>query len=121
MSASLLDLSLTPKFIDAVFRYADSSSWIALRVFAHNGSNPSPWVVDVCAGDRQRLIDEVRSGARYAANGTDPLVFSPAMCTFSRSGTAKTKDIAEGLALIIELDEGDTFAALARLETLIGR
>ena len=47
-------------------------------------------------------------------------MFCPATCALPRPGTAKTRDIAEGLALVVELDDGDTAAVLARLEALIG-
>ena len=41
-------------------------------------------------------------------------------CAIRHPGTAKTRDIAEGLALAVELDDGDTATVLARLEALIG-
>ena len=67
------------------------------------------------------LIEAIARGARYAATSTTPTVFCPATgCTFRHPGTAKTRDIAEGLALAVELDDGDTAAVLARLEALIG-
>lgn len=62
----------------------------------------------------------MRQAAEYSAKTTDPSVFSPAICTFTRPGTAKTRDIRNGLALVIELDEGDTEDALTRIEALIG-
>ena len=113
------DMSCTPAFLDAVFRYVDPDTFCALRVFKHERDQPPPWSVDVRFGD-PTLPDAIARGARYAAAATDPCVFSPAACSFGRAGTAKTKDIAEGLALVVELDEGDTAAALVWLEGLIG-
>ena len=114
------DLSFAPAFVDAIFRYASPDTFFALRVFKHQHDQPPPWMVDVRFGDTDRLLAEIERGIHYAATTTDPTVFSPAMCAMARPGTAKGRDIAEGVALIVELDEGDTAAALARLEALIG-
>jgi hypothetical protein len=89
-------------------------------VFKHQRGQPPPWKTEVQAGNLPILIEQAKRGAYYAASFTDPTVFSPAMCTFTKSGTAKTRDVAEGLALIVELDEGDTWAALGNLENMIG-
>ena len=115
------DLSLTPAFLDALFRYADPDTYCALRVFPHERGKPPPWSVDVRLGDQTALLDQIGRGIHYAATSTTPTVFSPATgCTFRHPGTAKTKDLAEGLALAVELDQGNTAAALARLEAVIG-
>jgi hypothetical protein len=119
--ASLIDLRQTPAVLDALYRYAGPDSYCALRVYPHERGQPPPWAADVKAGDLSTLIEAIARGARYAATSTMPTVFCPATgCTFRHPGTAKTRDIAEGLALAVELDDGDTMAVLARLEALIG-
>ena len=120
-TVDLVDLRQTPAVLDALYRYADPGSYCALRVFPHERGQPPPWAADVKAGDLSALIEAIARGARYAATSTTPTVFCPATgCTFRYPGTAKTRDIAEGLALAVELDDGDTAAVLARLEALIG-
>lgn len=115
------DLSLTPTFLDAVFRYADPDTYCALRVFQHDRAKPPPWSVDVQLSDQTALLDHIARGIHYAATSTTPMVFSPVTgCTFRHPGTAKTRDLAEGLALAVELDQGDTAAVLTRLEDVIG-
>ena len=119
--ADPIDLRQTPAILDVLYRYADPDSYCALRVFPHERGQPPPWAADVKAGDVAGLIEAITRGARYAATSTTPTVFCPATgCTFRRPGTAKTRDIAEGLALSVELDDGNTAAILARLEALIG-
>jgi hypothetical protein len=119
--ADLIDLRQTPAVLDALYRYADPDSYCALRVFQHERGQPPPWAADVKAGDLSTLIEAIARGARYAATSTTPAVFCPATgCTFRHPGTAKTRDIAEGLALAVELDDGDTAAVLAQLKALIG-
>ena len=117
---SLVDPDQTPKFFDAVFRYADPSSYVALRVFPQQKGDRTLWSADVPAGNSLALASAAERAAIYSADTTEPSVFAPAICTFARAGTAKTRDIANGLALIIELDQGDTGAALDRIEGLIG-
>jgi putative DNA primase/helicase len=120
-TADLIDLRQTPAVLDALYRYADPDSYCALRVFRHERGQPPPWAADVKAGDLSALIEAIARGARYSATSTTPTVFCPATgCTFRHPGTAKTRDIAEGLALAVELDDGDTAAVLERLETRIG-
>ena len=119
-SAAQPDPTQAAVFLDCIFRYANPSAYIALRVFPHDRTRPAPLLVDVRAGEGDRLLAEIERGIRYSAGSTDPTVFSPAIATFKRPGTAKGRDIAEGLALVVELDQGDTRVALARLETLLG-
>ena len=120
-TADPIDLRQTPALLDVLYRYADPDSYCALRVFPHERGQPPPWAADVKAGDVAGLIEAITRGARYAATSTTPTVFCPATgCTFRQPGTAKTRDIAEGLALAVELDDGNTAVVLARLEALIG-
>ncbi len=118
---ALLDPGQFCVFADAVFRYADPDSRIALRVFPHQKGQPPSWTTDVRAGDAAAIVDAATRGARFAATATEPSVFSPAIATFAKPGTARSVDVANGLALVLDLDEGNTWAALARIERLIGR
>jgi hypothetical protein len=121
-ATGLLDFSQSAPFLDAIGRYVDPRAWFALRAFPHARGLPAAWRVDVRIGDTAAVLAALARGMHFAASATEPLVFSPATgCTFVRPGTAKTRDIAEGLALVVEIDQGDTAAAVARLETLLGQ
>jgi hypothetical protein len=107
------------RFVEALFRYADQGSYLSLRVFPHDRSKPPLLIKGVKVGDR-RLIDKLEEAALRAARAPAPAVFAPPVATFSNPMHATRGDLTNGLAIAIELDEGDTGKKLGELEYLIG-
>ena len=109
-------------FIDALFKYADEGTFASLRAFDQFDSTlPASMIRPVkINGDLSRLVDEAASSAERMANEPRPIVFAPPICTFSSPDRARLADLANGLTLSVEIDEGDTSAARRKLEGLLG-
>ena len=109
------------RFIADLFRYADEGTFISARAFPHEAGKPATFVEGVkINGSAERVTDAIARLATRAANAAEPSVFAPPVATFRDSYKATTADLANGVALSVELDEGDTAAAMARLQLLLG-
>ncbi len=108
-------------FVTAMFRYADEGTFISLRTFDQNRRDIPPVGIRSVKvnGSAGRLVDEALKAAQRAADHAKPTVFSPPIATFRTSTSAKGSDLANGVAMSVELDEAP-FAARARLEGLLG-
>jgi hypothetical protein len=114
------DPAQTHVLLDAVFRYVENG-YLALRVFHQSrGDLPALVCEDIAIDDTAAVVDAITRLIGFAATSAEPSVFAPPMAVFSRSGTARTEDVAEAPTLIVELDAGDTTAAITRLEHIIG-
>ena len=81
-------------FADALFRYADSDSWVSLRVFAQrDNAAPSMRIAPVRA----------RDPAALAARAT-PTVFRSPVATFASADSAAMDNMANGLAIALDVD-----------------
>ncbi|MFT8247293.1 PriCT-2 domain-containing protein, partial [Roseomonas sp. BN140053] len=109
-------------FVGALFRYADEGTFISLRAFDQRDRARPPVHVEgvPVRGDLARLVERATAVAGKAANTPEPAVFAPPVATFSTARSAKTADLANGVALSVEVDAGDPQRALATLESLLG-
>ena len=111
------------QFVSALFRYADPGSVVALRSFTHDRIDRTPRIQGwpVISSDMHEVIKAACQAATQAANDKTPLVFCPPVATFRPGATsARQEDLANGVAISVELDEGDTLALKRRLEGLLG-
>lgn len=109
-------------FLDALFRHADPGTFLSLRAFDQAERNRPPVLIEGVKinGDLAPLAARAAAAAGKAANGRAPAVFAPPVATFDNPNKARVQDVANGVALSVELDECDTGRARARLEFLIG-
>jgi RecA-family ATPase len=110
------------RFIGALFPYADEGTFVSLRAFdQEDRGQPASLVTPVrINGNLERLIDAATAAAEDVANRKRKIVFAPPICTFSNADRARVEDLANGLVLSVDLDDGDTHAARTRLEHLLG-
>jgi hypothetical protein len=109
-------------FVSSLFRYCDSETFASLRAFDQfNRGTEAEFIRPIrINGSLEPLIDAALKAANDAANADHPVVFAPPICTLTNGRRARTEDLANGLVLSVEIDEGDTQAARHRLEGLLG-
>jgi hypothetical protein len=72
-------------------------------------------------GSLDPLVEAASIAAFDAADDArQTVVFAPPICTFRNPEHARTADLANGVCLSVEIDDGDTFAACRRLEGILG-
>ena len=110
------------RFVATLFAYADENTFVSLRAFDQTDRSMPPKLIRAVEinGKMGRLVDEAVAAAEEMANETRPIVFAPPICTFSNPDRARVTDLANGLTLSVEVDEGNIGAAKRRLETLFG-
>ena len=107
-------------FFAALFRYASDDSYVSLRVFSqHDRGKPPLSIKGIKVGD-PHLIDEVEASAIHAARAAEPAVFAPPVATFDNPKRAAWRNLANGLAIAVEIDEGDTYKKLRAVENVVG-
>lgn len=116
------DRSEIDRFVRALFAYADAGTFISLRGFDQFRRDTPPDVLRSVKvnGDLASVVDAAFNAAGECANMGKPVVFAPPICTFTNPDRARGIDLANGVTLSVEIDEGDTTAARARLEGLLG-
>ena len=109
-------------FMSAVFRYATQGTYIALRGFGEGARNVPAFLVRPLKvnGSPEAMLTQVSAAAEDCAQADSPAVFAPPICTFNNPYYAKGSDVADGLTLSVEIDNGDPDKARQRLEGLIG-
>ena len=110
------------QFVDSVFRYTEEGSWVSLRIFDQFDHTMPPLHIEGVrlTGDGAALVDAAIRVATRGANMTEPAVFAPPIATFENATHARSVDIFNGLTISVDIDEGDTYRALNRLEQLLG-
>jgi hypothetical protein len=106
-------------FVDAIFRHAGSSGFVAIRSFFEDGDKPFRMSGTALSGGFRFLCDVAEDDARRAAQNPKPVVFCPPLATFSTKQRAREQDLMAGLALSVECDEHPQ-QARGKLEALIG-
>lgn len=106
------------RFVETLFRYADDDTWVALRVFRDDGEEDAILARSYRLDD-QNLSAEIEKAVIFAAEYPTPAVFCPPISTFSKSGSAKNVDLANGLALSVECDSNPE-ASYKRLRGILG-
>jgi hypothetical protein len=117
------DRAQVAQFVSTLFRYAvGSDTFVSLRAFDQVRRDVPPILVRPVQvnGSLDPLIDQAVTDAEHCANAGQPCVFCPPVCTFANAQRARGVDLALGLVLSLELDEGDTNAAWRKLDGLLG-
>ena len=106
----------------ALFRYAEQDTFISLRAFDQlDRSKPPRFIRGIRVnGSTDAIVREASIAAEDAAQSDEPVVFCPPIATFVGPWKAAVTDLANGLTLSVELDEGDPDAARHRLEGILG-
>jgi hypothetical protein len=109
-------------FVKTLFIYADPESFVSLRAFDQKErGGPARFIEGVQIGtDMARVVKQAAFAAERAANEEVPAVFAPPVATFNNPRTARSDDVANGVAISVEVDSGDPAKARAKLEQLIG-
>jgi hypothetical protein len=110
------------RFVDALFRYADPETFVSLRAFDQFRRDIPPVLIEgVQVGeDVAGVVCRAVRAAGNTANRPEPVVFAPPVATFRGDRKASMADMANGVALSVEMDAGDPQRALAQLAFLIG-
>jgi nucleotide-binding universal stress UspA family protein len=117
--AGLEDLNL---FVSALFRHADDDSYISLRAFDQHDRGVPPISIEgvrISEGTASIVAKAARASTR-AANRASPGVFAPPVATFNNSSKAGESDVANGVAISVEIDVGDPLKARKTLEHILG-
>jgi hypothetical protein len=111
------------RFIPALFRYADIDTFVSLRAFDQLERDKPPLSIRAARlydNTFTNLIEHAVTEAQRCANTPQPSIFAPPVCTFHNAKRARGVDLANGLALSLDLDSGNTTAARQRLESILG-
>jgi hypothetical protein len=98
-------------FVEALFAYADESTYVSIRIFRQFDDGRIPPIINgvqIDGAGLGPLIDSAVTAARSAANANDPMVFCPPVATFTSESKATEEALACGLAISVELDHGNT-------------
>ncbi|WP_191059274.1 AAA family ATPase [Geminicoccus harenae] len=111
-------------FYAEMFRHADDGTYAAVRAFHDDRSDPfavAQWSAPKINGQGFRpLTEAVVNLIEAASDHPTPVVVCPPLATFTRPGSAKEADLANGLVLSVELDAAPA-AALAKVTALLGQ
>lgn len=110
------------QFVHALFRYAEEGTFVSLRAFPQSAQGRPPLLVKgvEVRGDMAGVIKGATWAAERAANSSEAAVFAPPVATFNNPNQARSVDVACGLALSVEMDQGNPEHALRKLEALLG-
>ena len=107
-------------FVEAIFRHAADQGFVAVRsFFDYDDSKPARLSSADLRGGLRFLVEVAEDDARRAAQHPLPIVFCPPLAVFSNKDRARESDIAQGLALSVELD-AHPLQARATLENILG-
>ncbi len=106
-------------FVDALFRHAGDTGFVAVRSFYEGADKPFRLSTANLSGGLRFLIDVAEDDARRAAQNPKPVVFCPPLAVFGNKDHAREQDLLEGLALSVECDQHPG-EARTTLEHLLG-
>lgn len=120
----LADGAEIARFVDALFRHATPGTIVSLRAFSEGGDRASRIELARVTEAPDTLVAAATRLATEAAQAPGPAVFAPPVATFAHAEgveawRARAEDLAEGLALSVELDAAPARARI-RLEHLLG-
>src|SRR6266516_7434747 len=114
------DVEMMLEYLNAIFCEASSEGYLALRVFRDDKKDAPPIALRSVRFDDPTLSNQLQELGLLAANGEHPRVFCPPACAFKNGNGARTEDVAEGVVLVIELEENPTLGR-RKLEKLLGK
>jgi hypothetical protein len=92
---------------------------INLRAFHDLRDNEPPLFIEAVRVGAPNCIERICARIHDAAIHEEPHVFCPPVCTFKEAGSAKTENLADGIALSVECDSAP-YAARERLLEILG-
>jgi hypothetical protein len=110
------------KFVTTLFLHADENTYISVRAFDQTDRAKPPFLMQSVKinGDPDGIITVAVRAAQRCADNARPGVFAPPVATFAIPRRARGEDVANGVAISVDLDEVDPDFALRRLEGLLG-
>jgi putative DNA primase/helicase len=115
-----VDEAQIEQFVNALLCYGEDGTYVSLRTFPQSKSSTPPIIHGILIDDRAALIRAAIEAATAAANRPEPAVFSSPLATFRTRFKADFNDLANGLTLSVDLDEGDIKSKRASLEQVLG-
>ena len=116
----MADMCEIETFFSALFIHADPASFVNIRAFSQSVANkPALFMHAYKVSDFRACFDSVAELIKRAASMDG--VFSPPVCTFKDATNATTANVANGVALSVDLDEGDIIESLKRLVAILGQ
>ena len=113
------DRATLARFVHALFKHANPDTFVSLRGFDQfDNSQPPQHIEAVAAGDLAYVVERAVYGAGIVGEARG--VFAPPIATFTNSSRAGAADLADGLAISVDLDAGDTGAKLRELTAILG-
>lgn len=122
-AAPLPDPEQLGRFVGEMFAYADEGTFVSLRAFHERDKHKPPVLIRAVAingAGLDPLVKAAVGAAGKAARHPEPAVFCPPVATFLDPKHAGEADLANGVALSVELDvrAGE---ALAKVTGLLGK
>ena len=118
------DRAQIANFVGALFTYADEGTFVSLRAFDQFDSTKGPVLIEaveiINGGGLGTITERAALAAKRAANTASPAVFAPPIATFTNPKRASEADLANGVAVSVELDSGNSTLARQRLEGILG-
>jgi hypothetical protein len=110
MNARLeVDAGQLGRFFGLLFRYADEGSYVSFRCFFDDRDGVDKIRASRLNGSPKYTVQEAVAIAGYAANHPhNRLCFAPPVATFTNAKLATERDLANGVALSVELDARPT-------------
>jgi RecA-family ATPase len=110
-------------FIRTLFLYADNWTFVLLRAFVDGESRPwcsQHWrAIQISEDGLETLVNAALHLAQHCADADKPVTFCPPVATFSDARTASERTLANGLVLLVELDD-NALAGRVALEQILG-
>ena len=102
------DRGAVRRFVETIFRNATPGTFAALRAFREDIKEPwrpELWSMPAIGSDLQTLAETAADLAWAAAAAPEKVLFAAPLCTFKTRENAAEKNVAEGLAISLELDD----------------
>src|SRR5262245_55708631 len=115
----LPDAGKIQRFYTAVFKHADRQGIVSLRAFLDNSRDEKPLFVEPISIGNPQFLEVVTERAKQVATWPSPVVFCPPVTTFKTCENAKTENLLEGVALVVECDQSPA-TALFLLREILG-
>jgi hypothetical protein len=121
MAALAADHQQIAEFVEALFAHADDGTFVSLRTFEEEDGKPpvENRGVQINGAGLTPVVQQAVGAANRAARHPSPAVFCPPVATFTNPKKATEGDLANGVALAVEIDANPA-GALADLRGLLG-
>ena len=117
-----VDRSQIAQFYDVMFRHVPEGSVLSLRTFDQfNRGIPALEIKPLAlTSDAAADVAAIVAAAQRATDHPNATVFAPPVATFANRHHARSQDLEHGVAISMEVDEGDPNEALAKASAILG-